>query len=67
MKSATLHLSIIAMLSVAGCSTGAWYEGVKNRAEHDCRSQPGAAADDCLSRINRQSYEDYEKARAAKP
>lgn len=52
------------MLFNAGCSTGAWYEGVKNRAEHECRSQPGASADECLSRVNRQSYEDYEKARS---
>jgi len=64
MKSATLSLSIIAMLFNAGCSTGAWYEGVKSRAEHECRSQPGASADECLSRVNRQSYEDYEKARS---
>lgn len=64
MKSVTVSLCIFVMLLNTGCTTEAWYEGAKSRAEYECRKQPGASADECLSRTNRQSYQEYEKARS---
>lgn len=59
-----LLLSIATVLG--GCTTAAWYEGMKTRAENECRLQQPGAAEDCLSRVNRKSYEDYEKERVSK-
>ncbi|MDQ8023778.1 MAG: hypothetical protein REI94_18200 [Moraxellaceae bacterium] len=55
-------LAIAALLGTA-CTTGAWYAGVQRGAESECRRQPGSAAEECMARINRQSHQDYEKAR----
>jgi hypothetical protein len=52
-----------ASLLVAGCTTEAWYEGVKQSAQDECRRQPAGAAEQCLSRLNKQTYQEYEKAR----
>jgi hypothetical protein len=48
-----------------GCTTQAWYEGVKINAQNSCANQPPAAYQDCRSRINNQQYDQYEKERAA--
>jgi len=59
-----LLLSILlALLPLAGCSTRAWYEGTRASAESECRRQPPGAYEDCMRRVNRQTYEDYEKER----
>jgi len=36
-------------------------------AENDCNKQPPGAREDCLNRLNRQSYDRYEKERATRP
>lgn len=64
MRLATRLLLIsLAGLLLAGCSTRAWYEGARASAENECRRQPPGAYEDCMRRVNRQTYEDYEKER----
>ena len=50
-------------LALGGCSTQAWYESVKQSAELECQRQPAGSQQECRSRINRQDYGQYEKAR----
>jgi len=57
-----LVIPLISLL-LAGCSTRAWYEGARASAESECRRQPPGAYEDCMRRVNRQTYEDYEKER----
>ncbi len=56
------YLTITSLLGSA-CTTEAWYEGVKRSAENNCRKQPSSAVDECLSRVNKQTYQEYEKER----
>jgi hypothetical protein len=37
---------------VAGCSTKAWYEGLKVNAQNDCRRQPSGDTESCLARAD---------------
>lgn len=53
-----------ATLLISGCSTQAWYEGLKSGAENECDKQPPGALEQCQSRVNRKTYEDYEKERS---
>ena len=57
-----ISLAII-MPAVLGCTKQAWYEGVKQGAENECRIQPPSAMESCLERLNKRSYEQYEKER----
>ena len=54
----------VMVLGVFGCTTQAWYEGAKQGAENECRSQPPSEIDRCLERLNNKTYEEYEKERA---
>jgi len=54
-------------VAVAGCSTKAWYEGMRLGAQNDCRRQPSGEAEQCLSRVNTMTYEDYERKRQGQP
>ncbi|MET7015900.1 hypothetical protein [Uliginosibacterium flavum] len=62
MKTAVLFLFL---MNLTGCTTEAWYEGSRQSAEARCRSQPPSEFDRCMAQVNRQPYEDYEKARKA--
>lgn len=55
---------IVASLLGSACSTEAWYEGAKQSAKDNCRMQPPGMVDECLSRVNDQTYQDYEKVRS---
>lgn len=57
-----VYLTSASLLGSA-CTTEAWYEGVKRSGEDNCRKQPPGAVDECLSRINKQTYQEYEKER----
>ena len=61
-----LRLSALAFgtLLLSGCTTEAWYEGVKRGAEIQCRQAVPPDAEQCLSRLNTRSYDEYEKARS---
>ena len=66
MKAARLRAVLIALLPVAllpACSSRAWYEGMRASAENECRKLPPGGYEDCMARVNRQSYEEYERER----
>ncbi|MDP3538320.1 MAG: LysR substrate-binding domain-containing protein [Azonexus sp.] len=52
------------LLTLGGCQTA--YEAGQQNAEHQCRKLPPGEVENCLARINRQSYSDYEKERRAR-
>lgn len=51
-------------MTISGCTTQAWYEGVKQGAENHCRSQPPGKSEQCLDKLNKKTYEQYEKERS---
>jgi hypothetical protein len=55
-----------ALLALAGCSSRAWYEGLRTSAENECRRLPPGGYEDCMARVHRQPYEAYEQERARK-
>lgn len=55
----------LTFLLLAGCTTEAWYKGVNQSSEHHCRKQPPGESQKCLDELNKTSYADYEKERAA--
>lgn len=55
-------LTLIAAL--AGCTTEAWYEGVKQSAANRCESQPPGERQRCLDELNKKPYAEYEKERS---
>ena len=59
-------LVLYLVLWLSGCTTQAWYEGVKMGAENECYKQPPGAVADCLARLNKKSHEEYEKERSSK-
>ena len=60
------YLNGLALCSLlfSGCTSEAWYEGVKRSAESQCRQSIPADAEQCLSRLNTRSYDEYNKARS---
>jgi len=61
--SVPILLPVVVMLGA--CTTQSWYEGFRLSGEQECRKQPPGTYDDCLSRINRQSFDEYTRARSA--
>jgi hypothetical protein len=61
-----LLLSLLALAALPGCTARAWYEGARVGAENECRKLPPGGYEDCMARVNRQTYEDYEKQRQGK-
>lgn len=57
-----MRLLLLSVL-LTGCSTQAWYQGIQQSAAMDCNRQPADARERCLARINKESYDDYRKAR----
>lgn len=55
--------ALLALALLPGCSTRAWYEGMRTSAENECRRLPPGGYEDCMARVHRQSYEDYEQER----
>jgi hypothetical protein len=53
------------LVSVSACTTQAWYEGMKQGAVNQCDKQPPGAREDCLSRLNKKTYDAYNKERAS--
>lgn len=56
-------VAALAML-LAGCSTQAWYDGVRMGAESQCAKQPPGADTACRDRLNKKQYDDYERERS---
>ena len=56
-------LLAFAAVGGAGCSTKAWYEGLRFSAQNECRRQPPGETESCLGRVNAMTYEEYERSR----
>lgn len=56
--------ALLFALLVQGCTTEAWYEGVKRSGESRCRSESPADTQRCMERLNRKSYQEYEQERS---
>ena len=61
--SALLMYATVAF-ALAACSTQAWYEGMRLSAENECRRQLSGDVDGCLARVNKMSYDEYERRRS---
>jgi hypothetical protein len=57
-------LTLALLTSLAACSTRTFYETTKVMAENDCRRLPPGETSSCLARVNRMSYEEYERKRS---
>ena len=55
---------LFACMGMGACTTRNWYEGVRMSAEADCRRMDPGAREECLAKVNRAPYDDYEKERA---
>ncbi len=53
--------------SLSGCASPsrAWYEGMQISAQNNCDKLPPGAREDCLSKLNKTTYDTYEKERTA--
>lgn len=60
----SLVLMAFTISTMSGCTTQSWYEGVKEGARNNCRSQPPGEVESCLEKLNTKTYEEYEKARS---
>jgi len=58
-------LLLFTALSISGCSTKAWYEGMRFSAQNNCRRQAPGEIESCLARVNTMTYEAYEQGRSA--
>jgi hypothetical protein len=63
-SSLMLILFIVLSVTMTACTNKAWYEGVKEGAKNNCRSQPPGEVESCLERLNTKTYEEYEKERS---
>ena len=57
---------VLCSLLLCGCSTEAWYEGVRRGSESQCRQANPADPEQCLSRLNTKRYDEYDKVRSAR-
>lgn len=64
MPSFILTALIALSATMTACTNKAWYEGVKEGARNNCRSQPPGEVEACLERLNTKTYEEYEKERS---
>lgn len=55
----------VALLAAQGCTTEQWYNAANQSSEHHCRKQPPGESQKCLDELNKKSYGEYEKERAA--
>jgi hypothetical protein len=54
--------SVLLALSVAGCSTRQWYEGIQAGQRNDCQKYPDAERRKCLDAASI-GYDDYQRER----
>jgi hypothetical protein len=53
----------LSMCALVGCTSREWYESANATARNECnRMQPGAR-EECLAKVNKTPYDDYEKER----
>lgn len=56
--------SILLTMVLASCTNKAWYEGAQEGARNNCRSQPQSEVEACMEKLNKKTYEEYEKESA---
>ncbi len=63
----TILLAAGIALTLSGCATPsrALFEGLQTSAQNNCDKQPPGAREDCLSKLNKQTYDAYDKERTA--
>lgn len=59
----SLGIALFTAGCMVSCTTEAWYESGKRNAELKCQGLPQAAYEECMSRINQKSYQEYKKER----
>ncbi|MDP5239340.1 hypothetical protein Q9Q94_07350 [Uliginosibacterium sp. 31-16] len=62
----TLIACLLAALALPGCSQFLYETGIATQKSR-CEQQAPGAREECLQRITRQSYADYEKTRTQSP
>lgn len=62
-RGGALGLLLILAALAGGCSARAWYTGLQDSAQNQCARHPPGAYEDCRNRLQKQRYDDYEKAR----
>jgi len=63
MKFLRLAVFTLSSLLLAACSTQAWYAGLRQGGENQCRQAAPADAEACIARLNNKSYDEYNKER----
>ena len=53
-------------LALCACTTQAWYQGMKTGAENECLNQPPGAMERCQERLNKKSFDEYQRERSEK-
>jgi hypothetical protein len=51
---------MVFVMTISGCTTRGFYEGLKAQQEMECRSRPGANPEEC-SRRSDMSYDEYQR------
>jgi hypothetical protein len=59
-----LAMLVCLVFTLAGCSTKTFYGATRAMAENECRRQPPSEIESCLARVNKMSYEEYERNRS---
>lgn len=55
---------LLGLLVLAGCTTQAWYEGLRENERQRCRGLPDPQeAQRCLREVEQRTYEDYRRER----
>ena len=63
-RNTIMAILIFTVFAVAGCTTKTFYAATRAMAENDCRRQPPSETESCLARVNKMSYEEYERKRS---
>jgi len=63
-KVSTVLLALCLWLFAIGCTSRAWYEGMRERQRQDCyKYQSRDEIQRCLDRVNTMSYDEYKRER----
>ena len=63
MKMIALFCLLLTACTYTGSDHRSLYEGARQSAEANCNRQPDDARQRCLQRVNRESYDDYQRQR----
>ncbi len=52
-----------AVFVLGGCTSREWYESANASARNECNRMPPGAREECMAKVNKTPYDDYEKER----